>query len=198
MGRSTEAFSRTVRVSVWRIAMLVLVAITIAGSVYLSHHHYSQFVMAARPGLDGPEIDLLARENKGYERVIQATTPSIVYIRTEQVVKAEQSPLFMDPSLRQFFGDQFPQVPREQRLHALGTGVVFDPAGYIVTNHHVIDSATTVQVMLSDKRTFKAKLVGSDPDIDIAVLNIDARGLAAIPLGDSNNLHVGDTVMAFG
>jgi serine protease Do len=154
--------------------------------------------MAARPGLDGPDIDLLERENKGFERVIQATTPSIVYIRTEQVVKAEQSPLFMDPSLRQFFGDQYPQVPREQRLHALGTGVVFDPAGYIVTNNHVIDRATSVQVMLSDKRIFKAKVVGTDPDIDIAVLKIDARSLAAIPLGDSNNLHVGDTVMAFG
>jgi serine protease Do len=154
--------------------------------------------MAARPGLDGPDIDLLERENKGFERVIQATTPSIVYIRTEQVVKAEQSPLFMDPSLRQFFGDQYPQVPREQRLHALGTGVVFDPAGYIVTNNHVIDRATSVQVMLNDKRIFKAKVVGTDPDIDIAVLKIDARSLAAIPLGDSNNLHVGDTVMAFG
>jgi serine protease Do len=154
--------------------------------------------MAARPGLDGPDIDLLERENKGYERVIQATTPSIVYIRTEQVVKAEQSPLFMDPTLRQFFGDQFPQIPREQRQHALGTGVVFDPAGYIVTNNHVIDRASTVQVMLSDKRIFKAKVVGTDPDIDIAVLKIDAQNLSAIPLGDSNNLHVGDTVMAFG
>jgi serine protease Do len=113
-------------------------------------------------------------------------------------VRAEQSPLFMDPWLRQFFGDQFPQVPREQRQHALGTGVVFDPAGYIVTNNHVIDKANSIQVMLNDKRMFKGKVVGTDPDIDIAVVKIDGRGLPAIPLGDSNNIHVGDTVMAFG
>src|ERR1700730_967113 len=198
MWRMTEPFSSRARVSALRLALLGLVAITIVGSMYISHHHDSQFVMAARPGLDGPDIDLLERENKGFERVIQATTPSIVYIRTEQVVKAEQSPLFMDPTLRQFFGDLFPQVPREQRLHALGTGVVFDPAGYIVTNNHVIDRATSVQIMLNDKRIFKAKVVGKDPDIDIAVLKIDDRNLATIPLGDSNNLHVGDTVMAFG
>src|SRR5260221_13656189 len=114
-----EPFPTTVRVSALRLGLLALVAATIVGSLYLSRHRYGQFVMAARPGLDGPDIDLLERENKGYERIIQATTPSIVYIRTEQVVKAEQSPLFMDPSLRQFFGEQFPQIPREQRQHAL-------------------------------------------------------------------------------
>jgi serine protease Do len=184
-------------VSALRLALLGLVAITIVTSSYLSHHHYSQFVMAARPGLNGPDIDLLERQDKAYERIIQATTPAVVYIRTEQMVK-EQSPLFMDPMLRQFFGDQFPQVPREQRQHALGTGVIFDPAGYIVTNNHVIDRATSVQVMLNDKRMFKAKIIGKDPDIDIAVVKIDERSAPTIPLGDSNNLHVGDTVMAFG
>ncbi|HXN50898.1 MAG TPA: trypsin-like peptidase domain-containing protein [Candidatus Acidoferrum sp.] len=198
MPRIRGPFSRAARVSALRLALLALVAITVLGSLYLSHHRYGQFVMAARPGLDGPDIELLEKENKAYERIIQATTPAIVYIRTEQVVKAEQSPLFMDPSLRQFFGDQFPQIPRELRQHALGTGVVFDPTGYIVTNNHVIDRATSVQIMLNDKRVFKAKIIGADPDIDIAVVKIDGRNLPTIPLGDSNNLHVGDTVMAFG
>src|SRR3984893_11781755 len=193
-----EPFPTRVRVSALRLGLLALVAATIMGSLYLSRHRYGQFVMAARPGLDGPDIDLLERENKGYERIIQATTPAIVYVRTEQMVKAEQSPLFMDPSLRQFFGEQFPQIPREQRQHALGTGVVFDPTGYIVTNNHVIDRATSVEVMLNDKRMVKAKVIGTDPDIDVAVLKIDGRSLPAIPLGDSNTLHVGDTVMAFG
>jgi serine protease Do len=179
-----------------RLGLLALVAITIIGSSYISRHH-GQFVLAARPGLNGPEIDLLERQDKGYERIVQATSPAIVYIRTEQVVKAEQSPLFMDPMLRQFFGNQLP-IPREQRQHALGTGVVFDPTGYIVTNNHVIDKATSIQVMLNDKRVFKAKVVGGDADIDVAVVKIDSRGLPTLPLGDSNNLHVGDTVMAFG
>lgn len=198
MWRVRDPFSTSARVSVLRTALLGLVAIIILGSLYLSRHRYGPFVMAARPGLDGPDIELLERQDKAYERIIQATTPSIVYIRTEQIVKAEQSPLFMDPWLRQFFGDQFPQIPREQRQHALGTGVVFDPMGYIVTNNHVIDKASSIQVMLNDKRIFKAKVIGTDPDIDIAVVKIDSRALPTIPLGDSNNLHVGDTVMAFG
>src|SRR5258707_15322327 len=117
-----EPFPTRVRVSALRLGLLALLAATIVGSLYLSRHRYGQFVMAARPGLDGPDIDLLERENKGDERIIQATTPSIVYIRTEQVGKAEESPPFMDPSLRQFFGEAFPQIPREQRQHALGTG----------------------------------------------------------------------------
>jgi serine protease Do len=103
----------------------------------------------------------------------------------------------MDPWLRQFFGNQLP-IPREQRQHALGTGVIFDPTGYIVTNNHVIDKATSIQIMLNDKRVLKAKVVGADPDIDVAVVKVDIRGLPTIPLGDSKNLRVGDTVMAFG
>jgi len=198
MWRVRDPFSISAKVSVLRTALLGLVGIIILGSLYLSRHRYGPFVMAARPGLDGPDIELLERQDKAYERIIQATTPSIVYIRTEQIVKAQQSPVFMDPWLRQFFGDQFPQIPREQRQHALGTGVVFDPMGYIVTNNHVIDKASSIQVMLNDKRIFKAKVIGTDPDIDIAVVKIDSRGLPTIPLGDSNNLHVGDTVMAFG
>jgi len=196
MWRIREPFSRTATGSVLRLGLLGLVAITIIGSAYFSRHH-GQFVMAARPGLDGPDIELLERQDKAYERVIQATSPAVVYIRTEQVIKADQSPLFMDPWLRQFFGNQL-QIPKEQRQHALGTGVLFDPTGYIVTNNHVIDKATTIQVMLNDKRVFKAKVIGTDPDIDVAVVRIDSRGLPTIPLGDSSNLHVGDTVMAFG
>jgi serine protease Do len=196
MRRIREPFSRTATGSALRLGLLALVAITILGSVYVSRHH-GQFVLAARPGLAGPDIELLERQDKGYERIVQATSPAVVYIRTEQVIKAEQSPLFMDPWLRQFFGNQLP-IPREQRQHALGTGVIFDPTGYIVTNNHVIDKATSIQIMLNDKRVLKAKVVGADPDIDVAVVKVDIRGLPTIPLGDSKNLRVGDTVMAFG
>jgi len=104
----------------------------------------------------------------------------------------------MDPSLREFFGDAFPQIPRKQREHALGSGVIFDPNGYIVTNNHVVDHASSVEVMLTNKRVYKARVVGTDADTDIAVLKIDAKDLPAVPLGDSSTLHVGDTVMAFG
>jgi len=178
--------------------LIALVGLTVLGTFYLTHRNYDRVALAARPGLDGPDIDLLDRQNKAYERVIQATTPAIVYVRTEQVIRAEQSPLFMDPMFRQFFGPALPQIPRDQKQHALGTGVVFDRNGYIVTNNHVIDHANTVDVMTTDKRMFKAKVVGTDPDIDIAVLKIDVSNVPTIVLGDSSTLHVGDTVMAFG
>jgi serine protease Do len=180
-------------------ALLVgLVGLTVLGTFYLTHRSYSRVALAARPGLAGPDIDLLDRQNKAYERVIQATSPAIVYVRTEQVIRAEESPLFMDPMFRQFFGQVLPQIPREQKQHALGTGVIFDRNGYIVTNNHVIDHASTVELMTTDKRMYKAKVVGTDPDIDIAVLKIEANNLPTIALGDSSTLHVGDTVMAFG
>src|SRR5215468_3943323 len=146
-----------------RLGLLALILATIVGSVYLTSHHYGQYALAAGSGLSGPEIDLLDRQNKAYEAITNSIAPAIVYIRTEQIVKAEQSPMFNDPTFRQFFGQIFPQVPREQRQHALGTGVIFDSKGLIVTNNHVIDKATSMQVMLPDHRTFKAKLIGADP-----------------------------------
>jgi serine protease Do len=94
------------------------------------------------------------------------------------------------------FGGQ--GVPREQREHALGSGVIVSPDGYIVTNNHVIAKATEIEVMLSDKRTFKGKVVGADPQTDVAVVKVDGKNLPTVPWGDSSTLHVGAIVMAFG
>jgi serine protease Do len=178
--------------------LAVLAGLAVVAISYFPHHSSTPFAFAARPALDGPDIDLLEKQNKAFERIIQATTPGIVYIRTEQVIRADQSPMFMDPLFRQFFGDGFSQIPRELKQHSLGTGVIFDSNGYIVTNNHVIDHASAVEVMLNDKKMFKAKVVGADPDTDIAVVKIDAKNLPTVSLGDSSTLHVGDTVMAFG
>jgi serine protease Do len=192
-----QVFRQPTPLALW-IRLLALSALVILAIFYLTHHGHEPLAMAAGKSLDGPDIDLLEQQNKAYERIIQTIAPTIVYIRTEQVVKAEQSPLFLDPMFRQFFGAPTPQVPSEQKQHALGTGVIFDPRGYIVTNNHVIEHASKVEVMLPDHRNFKAKAVGADPDTDIAVLKIDDHGLPAISFGDSSTLHVGDTVMAFG
>jgi serine protease Do len=178
--------------------LAVLAGLAVLGISYVPHHSSTPFALAAGPGLDGPDIDLLEKQNKAFERIIQVITPGIVYIRTEQVIRADHSPMFMDPLFRQFFGDGFSQIPRELKQHALGTGVIFDSNGYIVTNNHVIDHASTVEIMLNDKKVFKAKVVGADPDTDIAVVKIDAKNLPTVSLGDSSTLHVGDTVMAFG
>jgi serine protease Do len=112
----------------------------------------------------------------------------------------------MDPFFRQFFGQgqdgndgggRF-NVPRDSREKALGSGVIVSPEGYILTNNHVIDGATDVRVTLSDKREFKASIVGADPKTDVAVLKIDASHLTPITIGDSSKVQVGDVALAIG
>ena len=156
------------------------------------------FAAANGPGLDGPEIATLEQQNKAYERIAHAVTPAIVSIQSTQVVKVQQSPFLNDPMFRQFFGNMFPNIPREQREHALGSGVIVSPDGYIVTDNHVVKNASDIEVALADKRTFKGKVIGQDPQTDVAVIKIDGHGLETAPLGDSGNLQVGDIVMAFG
>jgi serine protease Do len=156
-------------------------------------------LLADGPGLQGSDIDLLAKINQAYARIAETVTPSIVNIQTTQVIKVQQSPFFSDPFFRQFFG-QMPGmgIPREQREHALGSGVIVSPDGYVVTNNHVIAHATEIEVMLQDRRTFKGKVIGADPQTDVAVLKLDAKGLPAATWGDSSKLEPGDVVMAFG
>jgi len=107
----------------------------------------------------------------------------------------------MDPFFRQFFGDQFgggSNVPRERREQGVGSGVIVSPEGYVLTNNHVVDAATDVQVTLSDRREFKAHVVGRDAKTDIAVLKIDGENLPYVTIGDSSKAQVGDFVLAIG
>src|SRR6202522_373007 len=138
----------------------------------------------------------------GFSAVIKPALPAVVNIRTSKMVKAQanqSSPFFNDPMFRQFFGDQFGGgKPHQEREQALGSGVIVTPDGTILTNNHVIDGASDIKVQLSDKREFKAKLVGADPKTDIAVLKIEASGLPTLPLGDSSQLNVGDLIFAIG
>src|SRR5580692_2070489 len=138
----------------------------------------------------------------GFSAVIKPALPAVVNIRTSKMVKPQAnqaSPFFNDPMFRQFFGDQFGGgKPHAEREQALGSGVIVTPDGTILTNNHVIDGASDIKVYLSDKREFKAKLVGADPKTDIAVLKIEASGLPTLPLGDSSQLNVGDLIFAIG
>lgn len=166
--------------------------------LYQGSNLFPGFALAQSKGLEGPDIDFLERQNQAYERIAKNVTPAIVAIESTQVIKVQQSPFLNDPFFRQFFGNMFPQVPREQREHALGSGVIVSADGYIVTNNHVIAKATEIEVDLSDKRSFKGKVVGADPQTDIAVVKIDGANLPTAPFGDSSQLKVGDIVMAFG
>jgi Do/DeqQ family serine protease len=135
-----------------------------------------------------------------YADVVSEVAPAVVTIRADRQVRAaQQFPFADDPFFRQFFGDRFrnmPQQPQEQ--NALGSGVVVRADGYILTNQHVVDGADQIKVELTDRRTFDAKLVGSDSPSDLALLKINATELHALPPGDSDSLRVGDVVLAVG
>jgi len=182
-------------ISLTLIGLMCMAAVTIT---YIERSGHSRFASAEGKALEGPGIDALRTLNKAYEQIARSMTPSIVSIQSTQVVKTQMSPFFSDPLFRQFFGPQS-QVPREQREHALGSGVLVSSDGYILTNNHVVRHATSIKVMLSDTRTFDAKVVGADPQTDVAVVKIAGKNLPeAAALGDSSSLRVGDMVMAFG
>jgi len=136
-----------------------------------------------------------------YADVVSRVAPAVITIHSQLRVRApQQFPFMDDPFFRQFFGDrgQMPQPPVEQHRNALGSGVIVSTDGYILTNHHVIDGADQIKVDLNDNRTFDAKVVGSDPPSDIALLKINASNLPVLSLGDSDRTRVGDVVLAIG
>ena len=101
----------------------------------------------------------------------------------------------MDPMFRQFFGQGGMEAPKDRREKAPGSGVIVSPEGYILTNNHVVDGATDVKVTLSDKREFRARVVGTDPKTNLAVLKIDASNVAPLTIGDSSKVEVGDVAL---
>jgi len=135
-----------------------------------------------------------------YAPLVKETAPAVVNIYTRKVVKQQVSPLFNDPLFQRFFGKGFPGMTRERVQNSLGSGVIVDPSGVIVTNHHVIAGADQITVALADRREFEAKVVRSDERTDLAVLKIDAKGekLPYLRFGDSDALEVGDIVLAIG
>jgi len=132
-----------------------------------------------------------------YATAVDKAAPAVVNIYTTKVIKERRSPLLDDPILRHFFnknGDS----PSQRRETSLGSGVIISTQGYILTNNHVIAGADEIAVALHDGRTVQAKLVGADPDSDIAVLKVNLSDLPVITLGHSKNLRVGDVVLAIG
>jgi serine protease DegQ len=119
-----------------------------------------------------------------------------VNVFTSKEVRVPRHPLLDDPLFRRFFGDQAPDEAR--RATSLGSGVIVSPDGYILTNDHVVEAADEIEVALPNGNKMLAKVVGNDPDTDLAVLRIDAHGLHAITFGSSDALRVGDVVLAIG
>ena len=131
-----------------------------------------------------------------YNEAVRRATPSVVNIFTSKEVRTQRHPLLNDPVFRRFFGDQLPA--ESQRASSLGSGVIVSPAGYVLTNHHVVEAADEIEVALPDGKKLLAKVVGNDPETDLAVLRLNAEGLPAITFGSSDALRVGDVVLAIG
>lgn len=150
------------------------------------------------PAPAAPPSTTSAAIRTSYAEVVKRVSASVVTIRTESRSRSpQQFPFMDDPFFRRFFGE--PQSPApEQRVRGLGSGVIVTADGYILTNHHVIDGAQRIEVDLQGPRTVTAKLVGSDPPSDLAVLKTDESGLTPLALADSDKVQVGDVVLAVG
>jgi serine protease Do len=168
----------------------------------------------AAAALDDNSVSALLSLDRAMETLAARVTPAIVNVTvtsksSERTNAAEQSSdddsdsdgglqQFFGPSGRQF-GHQFQMPQQGPRIeHGIGSGVIISPDGYIVTNNHVIDGAVDIRVTMSDRRVLPAKLIGTDPLTDIAVIKVDETNLPSVPLGDSTKLHPGQLVLAFG
>ncbi|MCZ4065433.1 Do family serine endopeptidase [Oxalobacter aliiformigenes] len=130
-----------------------------------------------------------------YREAVSRAMPAVVNIYTTKEIRQPQSPLLDDPFLKRFFGERFNDTEKQM---SLGSGVVATHDGYILTNNHVVETADQIEVAFEDGRKAAAKLVGTDPETDLAVIKIDLPDLPAITFGDVENARVGDVVLAIG
>jgi serine protease Do len=165
------------------------------------------FLAAAPPVVNGAEDDniaLLDRSAKAFASVVKQAGPAVVHVRVEKSVKGrgQEFDFMNDPFFERFFGPQFRHPrqgePREFKQQGAGSGFIISPEGLILTNNHVVGEADTITVRLADEREFKAKVIGTDPQSDVALIKIEAQNLPVLKLGDSDRLEVGEWVIAIG
>ena len=143
-------------------------------------------------------VNALSRGPVSYADAVEQTSASVVNIYTAKIVTERRNPLQDDPFFKRFFGEIAPATPRKRLETSLGSGVIVSSQGYILTNNHVIQGADEIRVVLANGETPSAKIVGTDPDTDLAVLKINYVKLPAITIGQSKTLRVGDVVLAIG
>lgn len=176
----------------WPLLAGVLIAMMII-------QRYPQWV--GLPSLDvnlqqAPQTNTMVQGPVTYADAVVIAAPAVVNLYTTKVVNKPAHPLFEDPQFRRYFGDN---SPKQRRMESsLGSGVIMSPEGYILTNNHVTTGADQIVVALRDGRETLARVVGSDPETDLAVLKIDLKNLPAITIGRSEGLRVGDVALAIG
>ncbi|GBE00630.1 putative periplasmic serine endoprotease DegP-like precursor [bacterium BMS3Bbin06] len=175
----------------------------VMGLILSSNLGIQQLGFSQETGIPPSATNFLGKLSTSLSEVAGAVKPSIVNISTTMTVTSKGTPFggfSNDPFFRKFFGPNLQPFSHERKFKesALGSGVIITKDGYILTNNHVVKNADTIKVILNDKREYKGKVIGSDPKTDLAVVKIDAKGLPAIKIGDSDKLTAGDMVLAIG
>jgi len=189
-----------------RVVVLVLAAVA-AGIVLSAGFNFSPIARALWGDKEKPAVIPAAAGLRNLPvdipQLFKEVSPAVVNISTTQVVKLNRprmrNPFGQQDPFEEFFNNYFGRMPREQKRQSLGSGFIVSPDGYILTNNHVVEKADEVTVTLLDKEEFKAKVVGTDPKTDIALIKIEAKKkLAYVALGDSERLEIGEWVLAIG
>ncbi len=161
--------------------------------------------VSARTAQEDENIELLSRTSQAIAEIVKEAMPAVVFVQVEKTIEQGPSPfgqdpfgMFNDPFFQRFFGPQLRQRPRKFKQRGQGSGFIISKDGYILTNNHVVGEADSISVKLADGRKFKAKVIGKDPQSDVAVIKIDAKDLPVLPLGNSDALQVGEWVIAIG
>lgn len=183
---------KALRFSGWPLLAGVLVALLII-------QRYPEWV--GLPSLDvnlqqAPQAKAPQQGPVSYADAVTLAAPAVVNLYTTKVINKPSHPLFEDPQFRRFFGDNSPKQKRMES--SLGSGVIMSPEGYILTNNHVTAGADQIVVALKDGRETLARVIGSDPETDLAVLKIDLKNLPAITIGRSDSIRIGDVTLAIG
>jgi serine protease Do len=184
-------------------AVLTLLAASIGGGLIaalaVATHNKAPVYVTARA--EDTNTQRVTQLSNSFADIIEKASPAVVKISMTRIIKAsdqqQNNPFTADPFFRQFFGG--PNLrPRDQREQGLGSGVIVNPSGYILTNNHVVEKANSLKVTLSDGRDFTAKVVGTDPQTDVAVVKINSTGLPILPFANSDAARVGDLCFAIG
>ena len=191
------AGKKTLLIAVTSALTGIIVGLAISTGLNFNTAAYSE-----EPKISREPLNCFPKQTVQWPRWLLRSMPAVVNISSTRTVKTQDmaNPFQNDPMFKRFFGDQFggSMHPREFKQSSLGSGVIVDKDGYVLTNNHVIKDADEIKIKLSDKREFKGKIIGTDPKTDLAVVKIEAHNLPVLKLGDSDRMKVGETVLAVG
>jgi Do/DeqQ family serine protease len=184
-------------------AILTLVAASVGGGLIaalaVASHTSTPVSVVARADTATQKVSQLSNS---FADIIEKASPAVVKISMTRIIKASEqqqsNPFMTDPFFRQFFGGGGQMRPRDQKEEGLGSGIIVSPSGYILTNNHVVEKASKLEVTLSDGRDFTGKVIGTDPQTDVAVVKINADNLPVMPFANSDGARVGDLCFAIG